>query len=182
MSDVDKNIMIYTYQPDAKESFGGQCLLRKMDFHVGAHISCYFRIRCKLTHLLEDKKAFVAAEKRHITMYGTQDGGVGYMLPVSEKVYRRLLMLQNLLVTNLPHYAGLNPKAFRYFSNIFSLCSGIYCVAIISALNKFFCLFDIQASEYFTIGENLLLLVPLILILNMVSAFRDAFSNFLIHE
>ncbi|KAG1650025.1 Cleavage and polyadenylation specificity factor subunit 1 [Nymphon striatum] len=117
VSDVDKNIVIYTYQPDAKESFGGQCLLHKVDFHAGAHINCFFRIRCKLTHLLEDKKAFIAAEKRQMTLYGTQDGGMGYMLPISEKVYRRLLMLQNLLVTNIPHYAGLNPKGYSDSDN-----------------------------------------------------------------
>lgn len=43
----------------------------------------------------------------------TLDGGVGYLLPVPEKTYRRLLMLQTKLVQGLPHTAGLNPKAFR---------------------------------------------------------------------
>ena len=32
------------------------------------------------------------------------------MLPISEKVYRRLLMLNNVMTTNLPQTAGLNPK------------------------------------------------------------------------
>ena len=41
------------------------------------------------------------------------DGSLGYLLPVAEKVYRRLLMLQNALVTHLPHTAGLNPKTYR---------------------------------------------------------------------
>ena len=34
-------------------------------------------------------------------------------MPCSEKTYRRLLMLQNVLVTSIPHIAGLNPKGFR---------------------------------------------------------------------
>lgn len=46
---------------------------------------------------------------------GTLDGGVGYVVPVVEKVYRRLLMLQSKLSNGLPHNAGLNPKAFRMF-------------------------------------------------------------------
>lgn len=43
----------------------------------------------------------------------TLDGGIGLLLPMQEKTYRRLLMLQNALTTMLPHHAGLNPKAFR---------------------------------------------------------------------
>lgn len=44
----------------------------------------------------------------------TLDGGIGLLLPMQEKTYRRLLMLQNALTTMLPHHAGLNPKAFRF--------------------------------------------------------------------
>ena len=39
---------------------------------------------------------------------------LGYLLPISEKVYRRLLMLNNVLSTNLPQTAGLNPKGKTY--------------------------------------------------------------------
>lgn len=46
----------------------------------------------------------------------TLDGGVGLLLPMQEKTYRRLLMLQNALNSLLPHHAGLNPKAFRFAS------------------------------------------------------------------
>lgn len=34
-------------------------------------------------------------------------------MAVPEKTYRRLLMLQNVLVSQGSHIAGLNPKAFR---------------------------------------------------------------------
>lgn len=56
----------------------------------------------------------------------TLDGGVGYVLPVSEKVYRRLLMLQNVMNNYCCHIAGLNPRAFRYlekqkYQNLLSL-------------------------------------------------------------
>ena len=44
----------------------------------------------------------------------TLDGGISLILPMMEKTYRRLLMLQNKLVECLQHIAGLNPKAFRY--------------------------------------------------------------------
>ena len=41
------------------------------------------------------------------------DGSIGFVLPITEKTYRRLLMLQNALNVHLPHIAGLNPKAYR---------------------------------------------------------------------
>ncbi|KAK2510539.1 Cpsf1 [Columba guinea] len=44
----------------------------------------------------------------------TLDGGLGLLLPMQEKTYRRLLMLQNALGSALAHHAGLNPRAFRY--------------------------------------------------------------------
>ena len=50
----------------------------------------------------------------HSVPAGTLDGAVGLILPVTEKTYRRLHMLQTKLVECIPHYAGLNPKAFRY--------------------------------------------------------------------
>lgn len=56
----------------------------------------------------------------------TLDGGVGLLLPMQEKTYRRLLMLQNALNVMLPHHAGLNPKAFRFVSTCLSSCIFIY--------------------------------------------------------
>ena len=48
-----------------------------------------------------------------IDIVATLDGSIGFLQPVTEKTYRRLLMLQNALNGNLPHTAGLNPKSFR---------------------------------------------------------------------
>lgn len=38
-------------------------------------------------------------------------------MAIPEKTYRRLLMLQNVLVSQGSHTAGLNPKAYRTFKN-----------------------------------------------------------------
>lgn len=46
-------------------------------------------------------------------MIATLDGGIGCLLPIPEKVYRRLSMLQVKMTQGLRHNAGLNPKAFR---------------------------------------------------------------------
>ncbi|XP_063911072.1 cleavage and polyadenylation specificity factor subunit 1 [Zophobas morio] len=117
VSDSEKNLVLYMYQPESRESLGGQRLLRKADFHLGQTINTFFRIRCKLGELGEDKKHLTGADKRHITMFATLDGGLGYIMPVPEKTYRRLLMLQNVLVSQGAHIAGLNPKAFRTYKS-----------------------------------------------------------------
>jgi len=47
--------------------------------------------------------------------FGTLDGTIGYIAPISEAVYRRLSMLHTKMVINLSHYGGLNPQAWRAF-------------------------------------------------------------------
>ncbi|KAK7115084.1 hypothetical protein V1264_001025 [Littorina saxatilis] len=112
-SDRNKNLIVMAYVPEARESHGGQRLVRKADFNVGSLINTMFRVRCKIWDPAHKKRYSEVMEKRHITYFATLDGGIGYLMPIPEKVYRRLLMLQNALVTHIPHLAGLNPKAFR---------------------------------------------------------------------
>ncbi|XP_074427899.1 LOW QUALITY PROTEIN: cleavage and polyadenylation specificity factor subunit 1, partial [Larus michahellis] len=111
VSDRDRNLLVYMYLPEAKESFGGLRLLRRADFHVGAHVSTFWRTPCRGAG--DGARRSSAWDSKHITWFATLDGGVGLLLPMQEKTYRRLLMLQNALGTVLPHHAGLNPRAFR---------------------------------------------------------------------
>ncbi|KAK6174392.1 hypothetical protein SNE40_017678 [Patella caerulea] len=113
VSDRNKNILIYSYQPEARESHGGQRLIRKADFNSGSHINTFFRVRCKLSDPSIDKKTLALVERRHVTYFATLDGSLGFLLPVTEKVYRRLTMLQSIMLTLIPHLAGLNPRAYR---------------------------------------------------------------------
>ncbi|XP_076048497.1 cleavage and polyadenylation specificity factor subunit 1 [Oratosquilla oratoria] len=110
-SDVDRNLIVYTYNPEARESMGGLRLIRKGDFHLGFQVTSFFRIRCRLGDVSGDRRAGLNIERRHLTMLATLDGSLGYVLPVSERTYRRLSMVYNLLVQHVPHLAGLNPKA-----------------------------------------------------------------------
>ncbi|XP_037549569.1 cleavage and polyadenylation specificity factor subunit 1 [Nematolebias whitei] len=112
VSDRDKNLFVYMYLPEAKESFGGLRLLRRGDFNVGAHVNTLWRMPCKGAMDAGSKKT-LTWDNKHITWFATLDGGIGLLLPMTEKTYRRLLMLQNALNTLLQHHAGLNPKAFR---------------------------------------------------------------------
>ena len=49
VTDADKNIIMYMYQPDSRESHGGQRLVRRGDFHLGQHVNTAFRIRARIT-------------------------------------------------------------------------------------------------------------------------------------
>lgn len=69
VSDREKNLVLYMYQPEARESLGGQRLLRKADFHLGQAVNTFFRIRCKLGEM-GDRKHLSGADRRHITMFG----------------------------------------------------------------------------------------------------------------
>lgn len=42
-SDADKNLVVFTYNPESHESAGGTRLIRKGDFHLGHHINSFFR-------------------------------------------------------------------------------------------------------------------------------------------
>lgn len=112
-SDSERNISVFMYSPESRESMGGHRLIRKADFHLGQHVNCLWRVRAKLCDPSSAQRLLSANEKRHVTWYATLDGSLGHLLPVAEKTYRRLLMLMNVMTNNLPHTAGLNPKGFR---------------------------------------------------------------------
>ncbi|XP_060807779.1 cleavage and polyadenylation specificity factor subunit 1 [Amyelois transitella] len=107
VSEAEGNFVQFMYQPQARESYGGQRLIRKCDYHLGQQVHAMFRIAARPTAN--------AHTNRHVTMFTTLDGGLGYVVPLSEKTYRRLLMLQNVLNNYCCHVAGLNPRAYRTY-------------------------------------------------------------------
>uniref|UniRef100_A0A7N8Y8V1 Cleavage and polyadenylation specificity factor subunit 1 n=1 Tax=Mastacembelus armatus TaxID=205130 RepID=A0A7N8Y8V1_9TELE len=147
VSDRDKNLYVYMYLPEAKESFGGMRLLRRADFNAGAHINTLWRMPCRGALDTGSKKS-LTWDNKHITWFATLDGGVGLLLPMQEKTYRRLLMLQNALTTMLPHHAGLNPKAFRMLhSDRRSLQNAVRNILDGELLNKYLYLSTMERSE-----------------------------------
>ena len=42
--DADKNLVVFTYNPESHESMGGTRLVRKGEFHLGAHVNAFFRL------------------------------------------------------------------------------------------------------------------------------------------
>lgn len=110
-SDSEANFSIFMYQPESRESHGGQKLVRRADYHLGQKVNCMFRVACNFKQ--QSDKRIVTYDNKHLTFFATLDGGFGFVLPLPEKTYRRLFMLQNVLLTHSAHLAGLNPKSFR---------------------------------------------------------------------
>ncbi|XP_053718091.1 cleavage and polyadenylation specificity factor subunit 1 [Synchiropus splendidus] len=147
VSDSNKNLFIYMYLPEAKESFGGMRLLRRADFNVGANINTFWRMPCRRALDGSSKKSSAWINK-HSTWFATLDGGIGLLLPMQEKIYRRLLMLQNALTTMIPHHAGLSPKAFRMMqSDRRGLQNQIRNVLDGELLNKYLYLSTMERTE-----------------------------------
>lgn len=70
ISDSERNVVLYMYQPESRESLGGQRLLRKADFHLGQLVNSFFRIKCRHTITNGENKYIIGAERKHVTMYG----------------------------------------------------------------------------------------------------------------
>ncbi|PUZ46211.1 hypothetical protein GQ55_7G032200 [Panicum hallii var. hallii] len=112
VSDSDKNLQIFYYAPKMVESWKGQKLLSRAEFHVGAHVSKLLRIQMLPTQGLVSEKT-----NRFALVFGTLDGGIGCIAPVDELTFRRLQSLQRKLVDAVPHLCGLNPRSFRHFKS-----------------------------------------------------------------
>ncbi|KAL6653028.1 hypothetical protein ACP70R_011953 [Stipagrostis hirtigluma subsp. patula] len=112
VSDSDKNVQIFYYAPKMVESWKGQKLLSRAEFHVGAHVSKFLRLQMLPTQGLASEKT-----NRFALLFGTLDGGIGCIAPIDELTFRRLQSLQRKLIDAVPHVCGLNPRSFRQFSS-----------------------------------------------------------------
>ncbi|XP_010443520.1 PREDICTED: cleavage and polyadenylation specificity factor subunit 1 isoform X1 [Camelina sativa] len=107
VSDEQKNVQIFYFAPKMAESWKGQKLLSRAEFHVGAHVTKFLRLQ--MVSSGADKT------NRYASLFGTLDGSFGCIAPLDEITFRRLQSLQKKLVDAVPHVAGLNPRSFRQF-------------------------------------------------------------------
>uniref|UniRef100_A0A5B6ZUE1 Cleavage and polyadenylation specificity factor 160 kDa subunit n=2 Tax=Davidia involucrata TaxID=16924 RepID=A0A5B6ZUE1_DAVIN len=116
VSDDQKNVQIFYYAPKMSESWKGQKLLSRAEFHVGAHVTKFLRLQM-LPALSDRTNATTGSDKtnRFALLFGTLDGSIGCIAPLDELTFRRLQSLQKKLVDAVPHVAGLNPRSFRQF-------------------------------------------------------------------
>ncbi|VVB08018.1 unnamed protein product [Arabis nemorensis] len=108
VSDEQKNVQIFYFAPNKSESWKGQKLLSRAEFHVGAHVTKFLRLQMVASSGAEKTNRFAL-------LFGTLDGSFGCIAPLDELTFRRLQSLQKKLVDAVPHVAGLNPRSFRQF-------------------------------------------------------------------
>lgn len=108
VSDSRKNLQIFSYAPKSMESWKGQKLLSRAEFHLGAHVNKFHRLQMLPT-------PGSARSNRYAVLFGTLDGAIDYLAPLDELTFRRLHTLQRKLVDCVSHVAGVNPRAFRQF-------------------------------------------------------------------
>lgn len=70
VADGESNLTMFMYQPESRESLGGQKLIRKADFHLGQKVNSFFRIKCRSVDPSDSRRQFSGADRRHATMYG----------------------------------------------------------------------------------------------------------------
>ncbi|KAI8889133.1 hypothetical protein K501DRAFT_239493 [Backusella circina FSU 941] len=108
VGDTNENLDIYQYAPFNLQSFGGQKLMRRGDFHVGSQVQTMIR----LPQIEKTENGFEYS-RRHFCLCGTFSGSISMISPISEKTFKRLSTLYGQLVNGLQHVAGLNPRAYR---------------------------------------------------------------------
>lgn len=98
------------------ESWKGQKLLSRAEFHVGSRITKFLRLQL-LPTTSERTATAPGSDKtnRFASVFGTLDGSLGCIAPLDELTFRRLQSLQKKLVSAVTHVAGLNPRSFRQF-------------------------------------------------------------------
>ncbi|XP_020084456.1 probable cleavage and polyadenylation specificity factor subunit 1 isoform X1 [Ananas comosus] len=117
VSDDQKNIQIFYYAPKMLESWKGQKLLSRAEFHAGALVSKFLRLQMLPTSSDRSGATVPGSEKtnRFALLFSTLDGSIGCIAPLEELTFRRLQTLQRKLVDAVPHVCGLNPRSFRQF-------------------------------------------------------------------
>ncbi|KAI9489620.1 CPSF A subunit region-domain-containing protein [Zychaea mexicana] len=108
IGDTDDNFDIFQYAPFNLQSFAGQKLMRRGDFHVGTQVRSM--VRLPQISRTSDKYEY---DRRHFCLCGTFGGSISVVSPIPEKTFKRLNTLYGQLVNGLQHVAGLNPRAFR---------------------------------------------------------------------
>ncbi|CAM9158991.1 unnamed protein product [Ectocarpus sp. 12 AP-2014] len=108
VADGRRNVKVLQYAPNATNSRGGTKLLCQSDFYLGSRVGKLTRRRTRGN--LRDGA-------RYCLLAGTLDGGLGAVLPVDERVFRRLYALQGIMSNALGHNGAANPRAYRLFDH-----------------------------------------------------------------
>ena len=120
VSDGDGVLHVMQYDPEHPKSERGTKLLHRSTFNTGSFPTT-MNLLPRTPVSSESVGAPMTTEPdpdqpttaQHQIIVTTQEGGLSLITPLSEQTYRRLSALQNILISNLEHPCGLNPRAYR---------------------------------------------------------------------
>ncbi|CAG8433080.1 10709_t:CDS:10 [Diversispora eburnea] len=118
VADMDRNIHLFQYSPYNVQSFAGQKLIRRGDFHIGGQIKTIISlpkkelIRKDFSFDQSTPSRWMEEENngyKQLCLCGTLDGSIGMITPIPEKMYKRMQLLHVQMVNGIQHPAAINP-------------------------------------------------------------------------
>lgn len=142
VGDDEGNIQLLQYAPKKPESKDGAKLLLLADCHLGSDANVLlshaaysqevsalpaFQRMAPLPGQRQPPKPVGVVDfgtrfnktvsTKICSVYGSTDGALGLLVPLEERVYRRLALLQQLLATSVKTCCYLNPQEHRFFQS-----------------------------------------------------------------
>ncbi|KAI1752219.1 CPSF A subunit region-domain-containing protein [Xylaria castorea] len=118
--DSDGGIHILQFDPEHPKSLQGHLLLHRTSFSTGAHLPTRSMLLPRTLPATSDYLSqyqtngdSTTSPNPSIILFSSPTGVLATLSPLSEPQYRRLSFLSGQLLSSLPHFAGLNPKAYR---------------------------------------------------------------------
>lgn len=128
--DDRQNLQFFQYAPSEAAARGGNKLVCRADFHLGAQTSAFRNHSCRsslwvnsaspsstLAALQQQDPFFGRSDddQRLGVNFGTSDGGLGAIVPLSEPVYWRLAALQSVMANALESDCALSQRSWRLY-------------------------------------------------------------------
>lgn len=110
VADAMGNLICLKYAPTNLTSLGGVKLLPQADFYCASRV-----VRAK--RLSDRTSENMAGEPiaRHGCILAAENGRLAFVLPINERVFKRLNDVATEMINRLEHAAGLNPRAYRLY-------------------------------------------------------------------
>lgn len=128
--DDRQNLQFFQYAPGEAAARGGNKLVCRADFHLGSQTTGFRQHYCRSSLLVHSATPSSTAaalkqqdayhgraddDQRLGVYFGTTDGRLHSIVPLSEPVYWRLAALQSVLANALESDCALSPRAWRLY-------------------------------------------------------------------